>query len=71
MTLVQGGYVRRIKEGKHVKAAIRAIFVLIPAFVIIGLAHDQILLYVGLALFCYSSAVVVQCFTTVISNYGK
>lgn len=70
MTLVQGGYVRRIKEGKHIKAAISAIFLLIPGFVIIALAMDQIVFYVGLALYCFSSAVVVQCFTTIISNYG-
>lgn len=71
MTVIQGGYVRRIKNGKHLKAAIFAILLLIPAFIIIGFARDQLIFYVGLFLYCYSSAVVVQCFTTMISNYGK
>jgi hypothetical protein len=35
------------------------------------LARNQIIFYIGLILFCFSSAVVVQCFTTVISNYGN
>ena len=70
MTLIQGGYVRRIKPGSHLKAAIKAILLLIPAFVIIALAQEQLIFYLGLLLYSYSSAVVVQCFTTVISSYG-
>lgn len=71
MTLVQGGYVRRIKQGNHIRAAIRAILVLIPSLVVIGLATSQLALYAGLAFYCYASAVVVQCFTTVISTFGS
>jgi hypothetical protein len=70
MTLIQGGYVRRIKEGTHIKACIKAIFVLMPSFVLIALATNQLTFYLGLLLYCYSSAVVVQCFTAFISNYG-
>ena len=71
MTLVQGGYVRRIKQGTHIFACIRAIFVLIPAFVVIALAMDALVFYAGLLLYCYSSAVVTQSFTTFISHYGN
>ncbi len=71
MTLIQGGYVRRIKQGKHIKAAYTAILILIPALVIIGLAVSQLVFYIGLAMYCYASSVVVQCFTTVISNFGN
>lgn len=71
MVFVQGGYVRRIKQGNHVRAAIKAILVLIPALVILGLANSQAIFYIGLALYCYASAVVVQCFTTVLSNFGN
>jgi hypothetical protein len=71
MTLIQGGYVRRLKEGKHIKECIKAILFLIPGFVIIALTTNQIYFYIGLFLYCYSSAIVVQCLTTVISNYGK
>lgn len=71
MTLIQGGYVRRIKQGTHIKAAYMAILVLMPALFIIALSQGQIMFYVGLAMYCYASAVVVQCFTTVISNFGS
>jgi hypothetical protein len=70
MTLLQGGYVRRIKAGRHIKACIVAILLLIPSFVIIGLADSQLKFYIGLLLYCYSSAVVVSCLTTVMADYG-
>jgi hypothetical protein len=71
MVSIQGGYVRRIKQGNHINASIKAIMLLIPAFVIIALATQQFILYIGLIFYCYSSAVVVPCFTTLISNYGN
>lgn len=71
MALVQGGYVRRLKQGKHIKASIVAILLLIPSFIIIALASDQLKYYLGLLLYSYSSAVVVPCLTTVTSNYGN
>jgi MFS family permease len=71
MTLIQGGYVRKIKQGKHIRAAITAILILIPAFVLIALAGDQTKFYAGLLLYSYSSAVVVSSLTTVTSNYGN
>ena len=71
MTFIQGGYVRRIKQGTHIRAAIKAILILIPSLVVIGLAPSQLYLYIGLAMYCYASAVVVQCFTTVISTFGS
>lgn len=70
MTTLQGGYVRRLKPGRHVRACITAILLLIPSFVIIGIATSQFQYYLGLLLYCYSSAVVVSCLTTVMSNYG-
>lgn len=71
MTLIQGGYVRRIKPGKHLSASIRAIFILIPSFVLIALATNQIIFYIGLSLYTYASAVVIPCFTTISSTYGN
>lgn len=71
MTLVQGGYVRRIRAGNHGQASIKAIMLLIPAFLMVALANtSQLVFYAGLALYSYSSAVVVQCITTMISHYG-
>lgn len=71
MTVVQGGYSRRIKQGKHIRSAYIAILLLIPSFIIIALAGDQMKFYLGLMLYSYSSAVVVPCLTTVTSNYGN
>ncbi|CAF0820863.1 unnamed protein product [Brachionus calyciflorus] len=71
MTLIQGGYVRRIKQGSHLKASIKAIMVLIPSFILVALATNQIVLYLGLLFYTYASAVVVPCFTTISSNYGN
>lgn len=70
MTIIQGGYVRRIKQGSHIKASIKAIMLLIPSFVIIALASTQFIFYLGLLFYSYASAVVIPCFTTISSNYG-
>ena len=71
MTLIQGGYVRRIKPGTHIQACIKAIVLIMPGFVLIAMAHNQLVLHLGLLLYSYSSSVVVQCFTTLMSTYGK
>ncbi|CAG2169053.1 unnamed protein product [Oppiella nova] len=70
MTLIQGSYVRRIKAGNELKTILYGISAIIPAFVLIGLASNQIQLYIGLTLYAYSSATVVPCLTTVVSKYG-
>ena len=44
---------------------------LIPAFVLIAYARSNMMLYSGLALYSYSSAVVVSCFTVMASNFGN
>ena len=71
MTVFQGGYVRRLKAGRHVRACITAILLLIPSFVIIAISITQFQYYLGLLLYSYSSAVVVSCPTTVMSNFGS
>ncbi|RNA40229.1 major facilitator superfamily domain-containing 10 [Brachionus plicatilis] len=71
MTLIQGGYVRRIKPGRHLSASIKAIMILIPSFILVALASNQMVLYVGLTFYTYASAVVIPCFTTISSIYGN
>lgn len=90
MSLIQGSYVRRIKQGKHLNASIKvllfwtfefyflkrsylikAIYVLIPAFIIIALANNIILFYFGLFIYSYASAIVVSCLTVIVSNQGN
>lgn len=70
MTAIQGSYVRRIKPGNELKTIFYGISTIIPSFVLIGLASNQIQLYIGLTLYAFASATVVPCLTTVISSSG-
>jgi len=70
MILVQGGFVRRIKPGKEISTVSKGLVVLIPAFIVVAFAHSQSVLYLGLGLYSFASAVVVPCLTTVASSYG-
>ncbi|CAG0890221.1 unnamed protein product [Cyprideis torosa] len=70
MALLQGGYVRRISPGKEIPLVVRALMVLAPSFVIIAFAHSIVVLYGGLLLFAYGSAVIVPCLTTAVSRIG-
>ncbi|XP_013396076.1 major facilitator superfamily domain-containing protein 10 [Lingula anatina] len=71
MSIVQGGYVRRIKPGKEKKVALMGIGLVIPSFLVIGLASTTTVMYCGLALFSFASATVVPCLTTLMSSYGQ
>ena len=70
MSLVQGGYVRRIAPGSEKKMAMYGLLLIIPAYALIGFAGDLITLYSGLALYALSTSVVVPCLTTLVSKYG-
>ena len=70
MSLVQGGYVRRISPGSEKKMAMYGLLLIIPAYALIGFAEDLITLYCGLALYALSTSVVVPCLTTMVSKYG-
>lgn len=70
MSLVQGGYVRRIPPGSEKKMALYGLLLIIPAYALIGFAGDLITLYTGLALYALSTSVVVPCLTTMVSKYG-
>ncbi|KAG7274706.1 hypothetical protein CRUP_021147 [Coryphaenoides rupestris] len=71
MALIQGGYSRRIQPGHHIKAVRTAIMALIPAFILVGLAWNLVMLYVGLALYAFAAAVVVPCLSTLVSDHGS
>lgn len=71
MALIQGGYARRIKPGKHIKAVRVAIISLIPAFIMIGVSWNVTILYIGLALYAFAAAIVVPCLSTLVSDYGS
>ncbi|XP_013789218.2 major facilitator superfamily domain-containing protein 10-like [Limulus polyphemus] len=71
MALVQGGYVRRIPPGQEPSKAVMGLLLIIPSFIIMGLALSPAVLYVGLVLFSFASATVVPCLTTIVSSYGS
>jgi MFS family permease len=70
MILVQGSFVRRVKPGKEISVAIVGLLTLIPAFLVIACAYQQLVLYVGLVFFSFASATVPPCLTAVVSAYG-
>ncbi|TKS78426.1 Major facilitator superfamily domain-containing protein 10 [Collichthys lucidus] len=71
MALIQGGYARRIKPGHHIRAVHMAIIALIPAFILIGLSWNILMLYSGLALYSFAAAIVVPCLSTLVSDHGS
>ncbi|CAL8348112.1 unnamed protein product [Lota lota] len=71
MMSIQGGYSRRIQPGQHIKAVRMAILALIPAFILVGLAWNLVMLYLGLALYAFAAAIVVPCLSTLVSDHGS
>uniref|UniRef100_A0AAY4BWX8 Major facilitator superfamily (MFS) profile domain-containing protein n=1 Tax=Denticeps clupeoides TaxID=299321 RepID=A0AAY4BWX8_9TELE len=70
MALIQGGYARRIKPGQQIKTVRLALILLIPAFLLVGIAWNLILLYTGLFLYSFAAAVVVPCLSAQVSEHG-
>ncbi|KAH8367583.1 hypothetical protein KR200_008385 [Drosophila serrata] len=71
MTLLQGSVVRRLPEAKIKGYAIFSLYLIVPAFVLIGLAESSRVLYAGMILFAISTAFAVTCLTTLVSKYGN
>lgn len=70
MAVIQGGYVRRIPQGKEKQMVLYGLLLIIPSFAIVGFAYNIFTLYVGLALYALSTSVCVPCMTTLVSSYG-
>uniref|UniRef100_W5L4X3 Major facilitator superfamily domain-containing protein 10 n=1 Tax=Astyanax mexicanus TaxID=7994 RepID=W5L4X3_ASTMX len=70
MALFQGGYARRIQPSRQIKTVRVAIILLIPAFLLIGLAHNLTMLYGGLFLYSFAAAIVVPCLSAQVSGHG-
>lgn len=71
MTLLQGSVVRRLPEAKIKSYAIFSLYLIVPAFVLVGLADNSRMLYAGMILFAVSTAFAVTCLTTLVSRYGN
>lgn len=70
MALLQGSVVRRLPQGLTHTSAVIGLYLIIPAFILVGIADSSQLLYLGMILFAISTAFVVTCMTTLISKYG-
>ncbi|XP_073832770.1 major facilitator superfamily domain-containing protein rtet [Musca autumnalis] len=71
MTILQGSVVRRLPEKDIKNYAVFSLYLLIPAFAIVGIAYCTCLLYIGMILYAISTAFTVTCLTTLVSKYGN
>jgi len=71
MAVLQGAVVRRIPQGREKKAAMGGLLLIVPSFVIVGTCSTITQLYLGLGLYAVSTAFVVPCLTTLVSQYGE
>lgn len=51
MTLLQGSVVRRLPEASVKKAAVFSLYLIVPAFVCVGISEGSGMLYFGMILF--------------------
>lgn len=70
MSLIQGGYIRRVKPGKEARLATIGLVVVVPSFIMMALASSVAHIYGALILYAFSSAVIVPCLTTIVSSQG-
>eukprot|EP00096_Caligus_rogercresseyi_P008116 TRINITY_DN2648_c0_g1_i1.p1 TRINITY_DN2648_c0_g1~~TRINITY_DN2648_c0_g1_i1.p1 ORF type:complete len:443 (+),score=111.80 TRINITY_DN2648_c0_g1_i1:248-1576(+) len=72
MAAIQGGYVRRrIPPGKEKANILRGLLLIVPSFAIVGLSRSVPVLYLGLGLYSVSTALVVPCLATLVSQFGE
>ncbi|XP_049305115.1 major facilitator superfamily domain-containing protein 10 [Bactrocera dorsalis] len=71
MAILQGGVVRRLPPHATKPCAVFSLYLIVPAFILVGFAKDGRLLYAGMFLFAVSTAFAVTCLTTLVSRYGN
>lgn len=70
MALLQGSVVRRLPQRLTQISAVGGLYLIIPAFIVVGIAESTQMVYIGMILFAISTAFVVTCMTTLTSKYG-
>ncbi|XP_043788730.1 major facilitator superfamily domain-containing protein 10 isoform X2 [Apis laboriosa] len=70
MAILQGSWIRTIPSNKTKSIAELGLWLIIPAFICIGLANDILTLSIGLCLFAISTAMVVTCMMTLVTHIG-
>ncbi|XP_055371701.1 major facilitator superfamily domain-containing protein 10 [Condylostylus longicornis] len=71
MAVLQGGVVRRLRPEKIKPSAVWGLYLIVPSFLCVGLAPTSFWLYFGMILFAISTAFVVTCLTTIVSQFGN
>lgn len=71
MALMQGGYVRRVKDGSEKSMANKGLMMMIPAFILIGASETNWGLYTGLTFYALGSSMMVPCLTALASCHGS
>ncbi|XP_066595854.1 major facilitator superfamily domain-containing protein 10 [Prorops nasuta] len=70
MALLQAKWVRNIPLSKTKSIGELGLWLIVPAFVLIGIAPNILTLYCGILLFAVSTAIVVTCMNTLVSQVG-
>ncbi|XP_020283576.1 major facilitator superfamily domain-containing protein 10 isoform X1 [Pseudomyrmex gracilis] len=70
MAVLQGGWVRHIPPNKTKAISELGLWLIIPAFICIGVATSVLLLCTGIFLFAVSTAMVVTCMMTLVTRIG-
>ncbi|XP_017889399.1 major facilitator superfamily domain-containing protein 10 [Ceratina calcarata] len=70
MAVLQGTWVRTIPSDKTKSVAELGLWLIIPAFVCVGLANEILMLSLGVLLFAISTAMVVTCMMTLVTRIG-
>ncbi|KAI4481250.1 hypothetical protein M0802_014007 [Mischocyttarus mexicanus] len=70
MAILQGSWVRRVPSHKTKIVAELGLWLIIPAFIFIGLAKNTMMLYFGIFIFAVSTAMVVTCMMTLVTKIG-
>ncbi|CAD5215768.1 unnamed protein product [Bursaphelenchus okinawaensis] len=68
MMVIQGGFVRRIPKDKQTHGAMFGLLAIIPTYIIMSFAYNQVVFYISLVLYAVASSVVVPCFTSLVAN---
>ena len=71
MAMFQGGLMRRIGPGKEKMLALIGLAVMIPSFIIIGVAQSTGAFYLGLLLYSLSQAITIPCLTAMTAAHGR
>lgn len=70
MAILQGGWVRHIPPNKTKTISELGLWLIIPAFICVGIATSIPILCVGIFLFAVSTAMVVTCMMTLVTRIG-